>query len=284
MAKKRKKQRKNNKMPPLHWVDKLIYIAIIAILTAICLALLFYVILGIEQQYFNDPTVIAFNRHASELWYLPTFFLFFIIIMAIGYRYTERYPIFGIPNFRYGPSKYPRIYPLFSKDKPKKKTTPDQRKRIGMLWGVLITIALSILSTYPLSFYGRDCLNQNGSITVYNAANKETAEYQTSEITEIAIRFYRYTTGASTSKVRFRHRHYSVAIRLTSDDGREFSFKARDFRGKSNTEWLNEMLQIKNRFSPDIITYDTVYADHFFADNNLTEEEKDLLYQLFNME
>ena len=59
---------------------------------------------------------------------------------------------------------------------------------------------------------------------------------------------------------------------------------ARDFRGKSNTEWLNEMLQIKNRFSPDIITYDTVYADHFFADNNLTEEEKDLLYQLFNME
>lgn len=284
MKKKTKKKRKTNKMPPLYWVDKLIYWVLIAMLVVICAFVIFYPLFAAESLYFYEEEVVAFDRHASVLWILPTFFLFFMIIVAVGSAYSTRRPIFGIPNFRYGPSQYPRIYPLFSQNKPQKKITSEQRKWIILSWGILIAIALSILATYPLSFNGRDCLNQNGSITVHNALNNETKEYASGDIAEVEIYFYRHTSGSSKIRLRFLYRHYSVGIRLTTDDGQEYSFRARDFRGESMTEHLQQMLQIKGRFSTDIITYDMVYADSFFADNDLTEEEKDLLYQLFNME
>lgn len=138
MAKKTKKKRKNNKMPPLYWIDKLIYITIIAMLVIVCALLLLYTLFGIEKLYFQEPDVVAFDRHASTLWSLPTLFLLIGTTAAIGSACNSRHPIFGIPNFRYGPSQYPRIYPLFSKDKPKKKKHRSASK-INLLFGVSLS-------------------------------------------------------------------------------------------------------------------------------------------------
>ena len=110
MAKKTKKKRKTNKMPPLYWVDKLIYWVLIAMLVVICAFVIFYPLFAAESLYFYEEEVVAFDRHASVLWILPTFFLFFMIIVAVGSAYSTRRPIFGIPNFRYGPSQYGRFH------------------------------------------------------------------------------------------------------------------------------------------------------------------------------
>ena len=202
--------------------------------------------------------------------------------MAIGYRYTERYPLFGIPNFRYGPSKYPRIYPLFSKDKPKKKTTPERIKNTIILWSIIAIFALSQFATLPLSFYGRDVLRRDASIAESNMFNKTTQEYSVGHITAVKI----------SSTMRFSNGHhrvlgrriYGVTIGLTTTDGNTYYFASRNFRNDRRLDWLNQMLQIKSNFPSHFITYDREYIDYLITQYNMTEEEIALLYQLFDME
>ena len=278
MAKKKKKERKNNKMPPLHWVDKLIYWVTIAVLVGILVFLSLFPFLGTDNIIFRgDHFVIAIQENTS-LWWLPACFMLLIITAMLGGAYTSRYPIFGIPNFIYGPSKYPRIYPLFSKDKPKKKHMPF------WFWLIEITLVLALLATYPLCIYGGKRLHQDGSIHKYNALNKEIAEYHTEEITHVEIFVQKYTTSSHRNKLSFLFPHYRIAMSLTTVDGKTQTFSSNEFRGSNRTEWLHQMLQIKQCYPSDIITYDTTYMDELWDDKEFSEEEIKQIHQLFDLE
>jgi hypothetical protein len=281
MARKKKKQRKNNHMPPLHWVDKLIYIGLLTIAIGLLAAYFIFQGFTIEKLYFRETGVVAYNRHASMLWFFPTFFLLIGLIAFIYDKFSSRYPIFGIPNFLYGPSKYPRIYPIFSKDKPKKKITPKMKRNMLILWAILGAFFITTLSTSLMGFFGRDCLYEDGSVTNYSMFNARKEEYSPGEIAKIHISIYGYRYGRHR---HYRNKHYGVAMTVTTVDGSEYRFKSRGFRNEDSLNWMHHMLQIKATYPESMVICDTDYIELLIKDRDYNEKELALLYQLFNME
>ena len=269
MAKKKKKQRKNNKMPPLWWVDKLIYIVLIGLLVFLLCVFFLFVSLDVEQLYFREPGVIAYERHPSCLWALPTFFLLLTVIIALGSAFRSRRPIFGIPSFLYGPSKYPRIYPIFSKDK--QKIPPITKRNMLILRTILVVLILICAFTSLLSLWGHDCLYEDGSISRYNMFHKQTDTNPAGEITHIHFSVMRHK------------RAYYVAMELTTINDETYYFRSYLFN-QTDQSWLIQMLQIKNQYPDSIITYDTKRIDQLIAYKNFNDTETAQLYKLFNLE
>ena len=269
MAKKKKKQRKNNKMPPLWWVDKLIYIGLITIAIGLLAAYFIFQVFTIEKLYFLETGVIAYDRHAGMLWFIPTFFLLIGLIAFIYDKFSSRYPIFGIPNFLYGPSKYPRIYPIFSKDK--QKIPPITKRNMLILRTILVVLILICASTSLLSLWGHDCLYEDGSISRYNMFHKQTDANPAGEITHIHFSVMRHK------------RAYYVAMELTTINDETYYFRSYLF-DQTDQSWLIQMLQIKNQFPDSIITYDTKRIDQLIAYKNFNDTETAQLYKLFNLE
>ena len=219
MAKKKKKERKNNKMPPLYWVDKLIYVALLVVAIVLLLTYSIFHFITIGNLYFRETSVVAYERHISLLWFIPTFFLLLGLIGFIYDKFRCRYPIFGIPKFLYGPSKYPRIYPIFSKDKPMKKITPKIKRNMLILWSILAAFMLTTLSTSCMGLFGRNCLYEDGSVAKYSVFNSKKEEYTTGEIAEINFfdriehfivyeekpRFWLFRQVQSKSRVSLQH-------------------------------------------------------------------------------
>lgn len=278
MAKKKKKERKNNKMPPLHWVDKLIYLVTIAILIGILVFLSLFPFLGADNIIFRENHFVIAIQENTSLWFLPACFMLLIFIAMLCDAYKSRYPIFGIPNFIYGPSKYPRIYPLFAKEKPKKKHMPL------WFWLTSIALVLALLAIYPLCIYGGERLHQDGTIHKYNALNKEIAEYGTEEITHVQIFVQKYTSSSHRNKLGFLFPHYRIAMSLTTVDGKTRTYSSNEFHGSTRTEWLQQMLQLKQCYPSDIITYDTTYMQKMWDDKEFSEEEIQLINRLFDLE
>lgn len=281
MAKKAKK--KMHRMPPLSFVDKMIYWTCLILLCVGYLCLLFGSFYLQNRIAFADKTVVATREHISVLWLLVPWLTFFCITFALWISaYENRKPIFGRRNFKYGPPAWPKKYPLFMKNKPDVFVSKRDREFRRKATMILLVILLVSFIPFPWSLYGRDSLCIDGSIQQYSMFNRQKKSFSSEEYTSVKIETYRRRSRRGMNGV------YSVQMVFTTDRGRRYIFEARDFRSdnpNSRQEWVEEMTQVKHRLNPDVICYDGIERLEWVVESrNLNVIETKMLYQLFNQE
>lgn len=268
----RKAKKKMHRMPPLSFVDKLIYWTIFLVLLA-SYALLLLGPLSLRNQIsFADTAVVAAAARASMGWLFVPWFAWFIMTFILWAQpYQNRKPIFGLRKFKYGPPAWPKEYPLFMKNKPPvfvSERKQQERRRLALILAVVLVVSFI---PFPWSLYGRNCLRNDGSIVQHNIFNVQTREFTPKDISELKIDVFRHST-------RHGPTHWDVQMVFTAESGRKFTFDFRDFRD----DWLRTMLDIKALYDPSIICYEDVEdLDRVAIDNNMSPEETELLYQLF---
>lgn len=277
----RKAKKRMHQMPPLSFGDKLIYWSGFLLLFVSYFILMLGPVYWRYQIAFSDSEVVAALDHASILWLIVPWMTFFLMSFILWLQpYQNRIPIFGRRNFKYGPPAWPKIYPLFMKNKP--YVWVSDRKKNGKKQTAVILLVVLLISfiPFPWSLYGRDCLLHNGSIVQYNMFNRQTHEFESGEISEVKVETYRYFTGKYT-----KTRHYGVRMIFETDSGKRYTFEDREFRRDHSSEslyWLDRMLTVKKRFDPAMIHYDeTENLSLVIADKGLSQEETRMLYQLF---
>lgn len=268
-------------MPPLSFVDKLIYWSIMLLLGGLYLALLFGPIYLRHKIAFADEMVLAAEAHASSLWLIVPWMTFFLMTFILwNQSYQDRRPIFGLKNFKYGPPAWPKVYPLFMKNKPYVWISERKQKERKQIAVALLVVLLLSFIPFPWSLYGRDCLLRDGGIVEYSMLNRQTGAFSSGEIKEIEIEAYRYSTG-----VRHRRSHWGVRLVFRTDSGEKYSFDSRDFRNDEESDvlyWLEAMLALKGRYDPGIIRYDGLEnLSRVISDRNLDQAETEMLYRLF---
>lgn len=278
----RKAKKRIHKMPPLSFADKLIYWAIFIILCAFSVVLIFLPLFLRNKIAFADEMVLAKEDNISMIWMLVPWMTFFLLTFILWYiAYQDRKPIFGKRNFKYGPPAWPKVYPLFMKNKPyvwvSKKTIED-RKEIAV---ILLAILLISFIPFPWSLYGRDCLRSDGSIHQYNMFNSCVKDFSSGQIAEVEFETYDHRVGKNSVR-----RTWDVQVTLTTDSGKQYTFDYSEFRKSTKGQppyWLTAMLRLKSRYNPEIITYTGQEGlENVISDNKLTDTEAQMLYQLFD--
>ena len=280
MAKKAKKRL--HKMPPLSFADKLIYWTIFIVLCVVYVVLFFGPLYLRHKIAFSDEAVIAVADHASLWWLIVPWITFFLMSFILWLQpYQERTPIFGLRNFKYGPPAWPKVYPLFMKNKPPVWISERKKKERKQIMVILLIVLLISFIPFPWSLYGRDCLNNDGSIIQYNMFNRQTQEFTSDDISDIEIETFRYSTGRYNTK-----QHWGVRMVFKTTSGKKYPFEHRDFRSDAQSEtayWLVWMLNVKKQHDPGIIHYDgSENLNHVIGDRNLSREGIQMLYQLFD--
>ena len=273
----RKAKKKLHRMPPLSFVDKLIYWLIMALLIATYFALPMGVFLLRDRIAYQDTTVVAKYDHGSLLWLLVPWMTYFLMTFLLWIQpYQDRKPIFGLRNFKYGPPAFPKVYPLFMKNKPAvyiSERKKNEKRGIALL---LVVILLVSFIPLPWSLYGRTCLHSDGSMVRYNIFNQVTKEFSAGDVESVEVKAYHAKQGKHS-------RVWTVQIKFTTEHGRSFSYQMRDFRG-NNSETLSSMLQVKGRYHPSVITYvGTEHLGSVIADHKLSPQAQTMLYELFNL-
>lgn len=277
MATKAKK--KVHPMPKLGWKDMLLYWSAMALAFSMALSFIFVGTIQ-EKIAFSDPAVIA-QGYGQGNWLFIIFMLWglFAFVLLLAGPYQHRIPIFGRSDIKYGPPAYPRIYPIFMKNKPQFWISQKelQRKKKIKFWSAVILAATFLISavSFSLSFYGRTVLRNDSSILVYNSANNETEHYSPDQITDVELGIY-----STRSKGGLTHWH--IEFTITTTDRETYRFPEHAFAGTALEE-LQTMLQVKqslfaDRFRiTDTDKFSKVLAAH------PQPNERALLYQLFEI-
>lgn len=273
----RKAKKKMHRMPPLSFVDKLIYWLIMALLIATYFTLPMGVFLLRDRIAYQDATVVAKYDHASLLWLLIPWMTYFLMTFLLWIQpYQGRKPIFGLRKLKYGPPAYPKVYPLFMKNKPAvyiSERAKKEKRSIALLLAVILLVSFIPL---PWSLYGRSCLHSDGSIVRHNMFNRVTKEFSEHDIESLEIEAFHAKEGKGP-------RIWSVRMKFTTESGRIFHFSLRDFRGDA-IEILSAMLQVKSCYHPSVITYaGAEYLSSVISDRRLSPDEQAILYELFNL-
>ena len=271
----RKAKKKAHQMPPLSFADKCIYYLAFLLIMAGSLIIVFLPIIYGNRFVFTDEDIIAGENRV--FWFMIPFFVFSLMTFILwGGAYGSRKPIFGLPNFKYGPPGWPKIYPVFMKNKPYVWVSERKKQSRKKLTVFLVILLLVSFIPYPWAFYGRECLYNDGSIVQYNGFNIPVREYSSQDIE--SVEFVAYKHGKYT-------KYYDVEVNLKTNTGKKYSFEYHNFL-KSNPDehpnWLTQMLAIKRRYPSRIITYKGLrHLEDVVYDNALTAEEAQLLYELF---
>lgn len=280
MAKKTKKQKK--KMPPLSAVDKLIYGMIFLLLCAVYFVLLFGPLQLRHKTAFADSAVVALDDVAGSAWLLIipwlTFFLMSFILWQQAYQ--ERKPIFGKKNFQYGPPSWPKVYPLFMKNKPPVWVGERKKKQKRQVAILLVVILLLSFIPLPLTIYGRQCLREDGSVVTYNVLNRQMQEVVADAVSEVKLETYRYRIGKHSWE-----KNWGVQVVLETDSGERYQFRHVEFRsdvsGEGNS-WLDYMLCVKDSYSMARVTYNGMEnLEQVVYDQALDQVQTQKLYRLF---
>lgn len=265
-------------MPPLGWKDQLLYW--LGMLLTAGFSFASFIIAGEVQDQiaFSDPTVIARIDGAGNFgWVWIMFWCLLAFCYLVTGPYQHRLPVFGRSDLKYGPPAYPRIYPLFMKNKPKHRgvsqKSEKRKKRDRIIAFLVIASFLLSLFFFFHSFHGRSVLQDDGTIRIYNSFDRETRVYRPDDISSFQLEVY-------SSKSRHGRRHWSICYRITTADSSTYKIPVSAFRG-TRAEELQAMFLVKEQLYRDIPlsidTKDLKKVDYFDA------ADKGLVYQLFEV-
>lgn len=284
MAKRKRKNRKMERFPKLSAVDKTLYTILLWLVVLLFVACVIGFCLLRDVIGFADETVAAKEDNISKwLALIPLIVFALAAFVFLKLCMMGKWPLFGQKNFRYGQSGWTEVYPLFMKNRPKRDQTEDQKRGRKLVTMFVVGVLLISCVPLPLSLYGRDCLHYDGSITQHNMFNIQVREYASGQIAEVEYK----THQRRVKRTGIDRYEWDAVVVLTTENGRKYSFSNWEFRdaAEGNIYWLTAMLQMKARYSPQIITYSgTENLENVIWDNGLSAEEEKLLRQLFGME
>lgn len=251
------RRRKPRQLEP---VDKWIY-GIIGVLANVFLVGLFFAFYIVQDKIaYADPTVIARYELPNLLFFFPLwFYIYGVVMYNFTWALSIRRPILGKQPPNPLPEK-PKILP----------------RKISIAVKITVPLLLGVLCAF--SFYGRECLHDDGSVTVYNAVNRQTFYYSAEEVK--TVQFGMYFSHGVASKC-------NADVHLQMNDGRSYYFDFRHGRPGWNAEdWISALLDVKVRFDPEQVTFedpDWVERVIQMYDVLYTDEEIDLIYRLFEI-
>lgn len=275
----RKAKKKIHPMPKLGWKDQLLYWT--AMLTTGIGAIIILLFPTYYRDKLTDSNPLALSwctgeRSLHNLWL--GFWLFFACILIITVFYQNRTPVFGRTDIRYGPPAYPRVYPLFMKNKPKHwqsekaKAKAVSRRRIVI--SVLVVSFLICAALYPLSLFGRYELLNDGTVVVFDSHNRQETHYAISNIDEVLLDTYKTAGG------RYSSGSWYARVEITFDDGENCSFSVMSF-ADNWTDAIHRAQILKRIYGDKLHIEGTEDLWKVVLDTDMTSTEEELLYQLF---
>lgn len=268
-----KKKKRRIQTPSLSSFDKGIYY--VSITVFLLAGTFFYpaIIGGYRRQLFQNDNILAISGFEA---------LLVVLGLALGGGLAllmfcllqKKQPIFGKYNITYGPPQWKPVYPLFSKQFWHNAAKNKKRMITACSIALLILLIAPILTC--LCLQPRKCLHDDGSITVYNCLNENTATYEVSDVEKVRI----YTRVFS----RKGADDCGIELEFTTNDGESFWFAYKDFRAGDDKVRgsIAGALHIKSLFDPDVIVLEEQVDIQDVIDSmNLSEQEIELLYELF---
>ena len=274
------KKKNTSRIPPLSFIDKLIYYCLI-ILSAVCSFLFVLFWDDIRSLIaFKDPEVVAYRGHTSSLLFIPLVgFLLLSIIIFLILKLQNRKPIFGNTKINYGQAPWAKdCYPLFDKRRKSVKVNPSIKKQKRSNFYIWLAGLLLVLIVAVFSFFGRNCLCADNRIINYNAFNRQMNEYTEQDYLRLTIQ-NKYVSGYRIGS------YWKYEIIIETNDGKIFTFSNGDFNRNEehyHENCLNKMLEIKHLFATENISVMgennlEKVADYYEMDDAQTK----MLYDLF---
>lgn len=271
-----KKKKQRIQAPALSALDKGIYYCLVV--GSIFASIFLYpaIVGSYRRAVFRDTHILAQSTPGT------LFLCIFGLLIGGGFALVsdwlrrKKQPVFGKADITYGPPQWKPVYPFLSKQfwrNPHFKARKPALFSLCFLISVLIAASATLLCLTP-----RNCLYDDGTVTVYSCFNKLTAEYNPSDVTK--IRIYTRTYPARLFD------DWGLELEISMNDGETFFFPYRDFQTlDSNIRGsITGMQKIKSCFDPSIIIIegkdDLAYV---IQDMNLNQHETDLLYSLFDV-
>lgn len=272
----RKAKKKIHPMPKLGWKDQILYWAGMLITGIGGLFCLFFPTYYRNTLAAGNPLVLSWDAGAGNLHSLWLYFWLFFACILILVLYRKRIPIFGHSDIRYGPPAYPRVYPLLMKNKPQHWQGEIAKKKAAtrkwIIAGALLTSFLLCVALYPSSLANRYELLKDGTVVSFDSHNRQKARYAISDIETVCL---------DTERTR-RTWHARITIRFSDDEHCDFSIKS---FADNWTDALYIAQMLKENYGPTFYIEDTQNLWRVVLYNkDMTSEETELLYQLFEVE
>ncbi len=270
MAKKKKSIKKYGQTPPLSKEDKkivfVIFFGMLALFFILALAGIFFPrLIGWASE-----DVVASQGGNASFFVILTSLLCLSVSLLFGKLLGAR-PLFGNPKVNYDDPKWNVTYPIFDKRYHAKK------KDIFVMLLVFLLLLIALVCVFFSLFHitDRQVIKENGDITVYNGFREET--YFAEDISEMEL----YTDYVrSNGRRSFRRSHWRFEFSLTMKSGKIFYFNADCFAFINEALLYTQMLKdIVGR--ENITIEDKNRLDRIIEDNNYSDKQAELLYELF---
>lgn len=270
-----RKEKKGAQKPPLSFVDKGIYIALILLgfATLLFLPLFFGYRLPMKIA-FADETVVACRNTVAMLCMLPVALLTSVPLLVLAsHGMKQRQPIFG--NKRYIPPPFEpaiKTYPLLSREfwRSLSGKTKRRSKRIGLIFCIFLLAGLVIL---PLGFHPRTVLDRYDNFVTYNVWNEETDSCSLQEAERLEIHI---------THCGRRRDKWGIQLTFVFSDT-DYKLNLGSFYSMTIEETLEYMLYLKRCFGEDRYEIGNVErVESFVLKQHLTSSEAALVYELFD--
>ena len=264
--------------PPLSVVDKVIYG--VAILLPIALSFWVFMIFAEtlpQWLAYRDPYVIA-CWNDGFLWGLPLFTFIAFLCMLPVFGAEKRQPIFG--NKRYKAPAFShtiKVHPLCSREFWL-ELSDSNHQRIKktcnwLLLGLIGCLLLAIIGLFP-----RYVLTSQRTVIRYNALNYPAESYSIYDTQKLVLQAYHVRDDGRDDW------YFSMKFVFDTNKDIAYSFRPGYFDHMTREEALQQMLRLKdNLFSGKCEILGTDLVDDVIRDQEYTDAEAKLLYQLFDL-
>lgn len=281
MAKQRKKRKNRLQPPPLSNLDKFLYNAIIFVLVLLYFGAIILCFYLYERIAFADSNVVLYAERWTFLLMVPIFIVFAVGVLGFfAEGLASKKPIFGNKEIDYfSTTRYESVRFLFQRKTKKISKNEKEFKRISTAFLSVLCVVSLLLGTGAL--FGRKSLCSDGHIRIYSIVNTIKNEYSIGEIKEVTIK------GGTDS---FKYNIWPTCYFITkTDDGKELVFNMKEINvlKVDINERLTKMLALKEYYESqgiDVAVDGLEHIDWLIEYYEMTESEKEILYQLFEIE
>lgn len=268
------------KQPPLSGKDKaiLLTIGVVGMVLAFALEVMWQY--KIDRLALLKPGTLAAVETAACFLMLPGFMLAFLMGLFGFVGVYERYALFGLPGAVYKGSSRRDVlgYPLFMElsEAPEDVCRKVQKER--RVWAAVLAMLVVSLLLAPMSWQGRACLYQDGTLRVYTGTGKVKAEFSVEELERLSVRITPPTTG------KYAQEHYELELMVRGSDGKPWVFQETNLASEDSAEYLGWLLDLKERCSEDVFRLENAdRVNALIGDREYSTETFWLLYELYGL-
>lgn len=272
-----KKVRKKRMTAPLSVLDKVIYFAVMLIITAVMTVCVIQFAITIPENIAFSDGVIAVSSQSSWFNFMMIFMVWVMLNLPMLIGLDKKIPLFGNKSFK--PSgKHPAVTltPLFTK-KFFTELTRKKRRYIKIYFIALVIITLVSAVVVGLCICPRKTLDENGNLVTYDSFNNITNE------SKLANAKYFTVSVEKVRQTRYRY-HHQIEVEIIYFD-ESYTFSLPQFENMSVEEAVKFLLDVKEDLGSVRFRVEKAEdLEEVFDYYDYSEYEKKLIRELFDRE